>query len=372
MTLSAPHLRVLMTADTLGGVWNHSLALSGALARRNVAVCLATIGSLPTREQRAAAEALPNVRLASVEAKLEWMTDPWPDVQRAGRWLRELATDWRPDVIHLNGYAHAALPWPAPVLVAAHSCVLSWWLAVKGGEAPADWHFYRSAVGCGLEAADVIVAPSRTMLNAIACHYGRTREAYVIPNGVSTVCLPRTRKEPIVFSAGRLWDEAKNIATLDRAAARISWPVHVAGESKHPDGGVVRLLHARAIGQLAPADVQDWQARASIFALAARYEPFGLAALEAARAGCALVLGDIPSQREIWNKAALLVPPDDAGALAQAIQMLIDDPHLRTAMADRARRRAGRFTADRMAGRYHVLYARLRTRGPRRSLATAA
>ena len=39
----------------------------------------------------------------------------------------------------------------------------------------------------------------------------------------------------------------------------------------------------------------------------ALYEPFGLAVLEAAQAGCALVLSDIPTFRELWDGAALFV-----------------------------------------------------------------
>ena len=59
--------------------------------------------------------------------------------------------------------------------------------------------------------------------------------------------------------------------------------------------------------------------RAAIYALPARYEPFGLSALEAALSGCALVLGDIPSLREVWGDAAVFVPPDDAGGLRDAL-----------------------------------------------------
>src|SRR3546814_15476866 len=66
------------------------------------------------------------------------------DITRAGDWLMTLARELRPDLIHLNGYAHAALPWRSPVVVVAHSCVLSWWRAVHGCEAPPEWRTYRS------------------------------------------------------------------------------------------------------------------------------------------------------------------------------------------------------------------------------------
>jgi glycosyltransferase involved in cell wall biosynthesis len=98
---------------------------------------------------------------------------------------------------------------------------------------------------------------------------------------------------------------------------------------------------------------------ASIFAAPARYEPFGLAILEAAAAGCALVLGDIPSLRENWDGAAAFVPPEDRVALGATINLLIADAQERTRLAAAARRRAGRFTLRRMAQSYATLYCEM-------------
>jgi glycosyltransferase involved in cell wall biosynthesis len=99
--------------------------------------------------------------------------------------------------------------------------------------------------------------------------------------------------------------------------------------------------------------------RAAIYALPARYEPFGLSALEAGLAGCALVLGDLPSLREIWEGAALFVNPDDDDALASVLGDLICNGGTRAAWAARARRRALRFSARRMSAEYLAAYAAL-------------
>ena len=98
----------------------------------------------------------------------------------------------------------------------------------------------------------------------------------------------------------------------------------------------------------------------AIFAHPARYEPFGLAVLEAANAGCALVLGDIPSLREQWDRAAVFVAPGDERAHATALQELIADEELLHSMAIRARLRARCNDARTMAARYLALYTRLR------------
>ena len=121
-------------------------------------------------------------------------------------------------------------------------------------------------------------------------------------------------KEPFVLAAGRLWDEAKNIEALRAALRReIAWPVCVAGDTRHPDGRAVAApWTSRMLGRAADRrDLAGWLRAAAIYALPARYEPFGLVRLEAALSGCALVLGDIPSLREVWGDAALFVAPDD-------------------------------------------------------------
>jgi glycosyltransferase involved in cell wall biosynthesis len=102
-----------------------------------------------------------------------------------------------------------------------------------------------------------------------------------------------------------------------------------------------------------------WLGWASIYCLPARYEPFGLSALEAALAGCALVLGDIPSLREVWGDAAVFVPPNEPPALRQALQQLIHDPARRTQLATAARARAARYGPQRMADAYLSAYRHL-------------
>ena len=100
-------------------------------------------------------------------------------------------------------------------------------------------------------------------------------------------------------------DEAKNIHTLAAAAEGLPWRVRVAGAKTDPSGHLRLPENVEYCGRLSAADVADQMALASIYCLPARYEPFGLSVLEAALAGCALVLGDIPSLRENWKDAAV-------------------------------------------------------------------
>jgi glycogen synthase len=350
--------RVLMTADTVGGVWDYALQLAGGLAPYGVAVTLATMGRRLTADQWEAAAAVPALELFESGFRLEWMDDPWNDVAAAGEWLLELADRIDPDLVHLNGYVHGALPWDRPTLVAAHSCVCSWWSAVHRVEAPAAYDRYRRAVAAGLEAASAVVAPSRAMLRALSAHYGPI-EGLVVPNGRDGADFADGPKQALVFSAGRLWDEAKNLSLLAAVAGDVPWSVTAAGDICHPDGRPWRAGAVRCLGRLSAPEVREWMARASIYALPARYEPFGLSILEAALSHCALVLGDIPSLREGWDGAAVFVAPNDPDALLAALRDLIDDEPRRAELQRRAWARAQEFTVDRMALGYLRVYETL-------------
>jgi glycosyltransferase involved in cell wall biosynthesis len=353
--------RVLMTADTVGGVWSHALELAAALGERGVRVSLATMGAVPTSAQRAQATSLPGLELHASEWRLEWMKSPWDDVRRAGQWLLGLEHELAPDVVHLNQFAFGALPFAAPKLVVAHSCVASWWRAVHRQLAPASWDTYRRTVRQGLDGADLVGAPTEAMLSSLALDYGYIHGGLVLPNGRSAAMFAPGDKEPVILSAGRLWDAAKNVSALQAVATRLPWPVCVAGSASAPGAGEksIQAPGVLWLGELAPDAMPAQFARASIYALPARYEPFGLSALEAALSQCALVLGDVPSLREVWGDAALYVQPDDHDALQAALMRLIDDAPLRQQMAHRAAERARHFTPARMADAYMSAYGRL-------------
>jgi glycogen synthase len=348
-----------MTADTVGGVWTYALELARALRPSGVEVVLAAMGEPPSDDQRRAATELSNVVPAFATFKLEWMNQPWKDVEAAGEWLLGLEAEFQPDLIHLNSYSHATLRWQAPTLVVGHSCVCSWFAAVRGEAPPRSFARYRREVASGLQAAGTVTAPTEAMLEALREHYGDFPARAAIPNGRRAEGLRRTAKGSFVLYAGRLWDEAKNVSILERAAARIDWPVYLAGEARNPDGGEIFFRRAESLGRLSSVQLGDWLSRASIFALPALYEPFGLSALEAAQAGCALVLGDIPSLREVWGEAALFVPPEDEDAVAAALNLLIRRPAIRREFAVRARERAARYTPEQMAATYLEAYAEL-------------
>ena len=347
-----------MTTDGASGVWNYTLALAAALSRANVHIILATMGPPLTAAQQAAAEALPNITLRTSTWAIESMTEPWEDVARAGDWLLELERREHPDVIHLNHFAFGPLPWLAPTVMVAHGCSLSWWTAVHRAAIPPELHRYRDVVRRGLTAADLVITPTAALADMMRPHYVRfphTRVIYhALPDRVPIDDRDGSQagRDLVAFSAGRLFDPARNLAALRSLADTLEWPVRVAGPLDDVGGGRLDSL-----GPLESQEVAAEMRRSAVYVLPALYEPFGLSALQAAHAGCALVLGDIPTLREVWKNAAVFVAPNDFRSLHNAVDTLMRDESLRMCLADRAYQRALCFRAPDMAASYIDAYA---------------
>ncbi|MCZ7683617.1 MAG: glycosyltransferase family 4 protein [Sandaracinaceae bacterium] len=143
---------------------------------------------------------------------------------------------------------------------------------------------------------------------------------------------------------------------LAEIADALPWPVRIAGEAR----GAALPAGVEALGRLSRAALREVMARAAIFVHVPRYEPFGLAPLEAAASGCALVLSDIPSLRSRWSGAALHVGPDDRDGLAQAILSLIERADRRSRLGEQALERGRCFDAERMTASYLDLYREVR------------
>ncbi len=368
-------MKLLMSADPIGGVWQYALDLAAGLHEYDIHVVLATLGTPLSPLQRREVQATSNVTLVESAYKLEWMPEPWSDLEEAGNWLLELAEQYEVDLVHLNHLVHAALPFRVPGLTVVHSCLLSWWEHVLGTRVPDRYGEYQRRVAQSLAAADAVITLTHSMADAVQRHYGPLADVAIINNARRPAPSTTVVREPRIFTAGRVWDAAKNVAAVVRVAPAIGWPVCVAGATEAPDGTGVdgdSYVHANAFseqslvhftGMLGPSEMERCFATSSVYALPARYEPFGLTILEAARAGCSLVLGDIPSLRELWDGAALFVNPNDDAALRDALRRLTTDESQRAVMSRRAQRRAGHFSFDRFVREYVVAYRTLSSSG---------
>jgi glycosyltransferase involved in cell wall biosynthesis len=351
----ARKLRLLLTADAVGGVWIYSLELARALRPLGIEVLLAVMGPSPDEAQRRAAA---DIRLIDTGLPLDWTETNAAELARAGRTLAALAVREGVDLVQTCSAAVLAeAEFEQPTVAVQHSCIASWWAAVRGTPLPRDFAWRSELVAAGLHRADAVIAPTAAFAAETARIYGLGDDVIPVHNGREPSTSAAREQRDFVLTASRLWDDGKNVATLDAAAARIGVPFMAAGAAHAPHGASVALDHLDLLGQLSPSRLHGLLAERPVFTSAAVYEPFGLSVLEAAQSGCALVLSDIPTHRELWADAALYAPARDADGFAGAIRRLLHDPALRSALGEAARVRGRRYTADRMAAAMTALYA---------------
>jgi glycosyltransferase involved in cell wall biosynthesis len=354
-----PAMKILMTTDTIGGVWTFTVDLVKALKPFHLEILLASLGYPPSTSQKEQLNKIPYVELRSRSCKLEWMDNPWEDIEKGKSWIIELANDFKPDIVHLNSYTFNPDLFNAPSLVTGHSCVSSWWQSVKEESLPGSWRPYFETVKNTLQSAAIVTAPSKYMLDFLLKLYGPLKKAKVIYNaGHPDFFWSDQEKRNIIFSMGRIWDEAKNMKLLIEAARSINSPVIIAGDKnkKNQDNLPNNILFT---GQLSKKSIASWLAKAAVFVMPSLYEPFGLAALEAAYSNCALLLSDIPSLREIWEDSALFFNPRNAGDLSNKLLQLTSNDYLRKQFSSKALSRSKQFRPDRMANQYYSLYSDL-------------
>lgn len=357
-------MHVLMTSDTVGGVWTYTQELVSGLVRQGIRVTLVSLGALPRPEQIVWIQNFPGLDHRPTSYRLEWMQSPERDVEESREYLEAVVQEVRPDLLHFNQYCYGTVSPELPRIVVAHSDVVSWWVAVHGEE-PADsqWmRWYRDAVTSGLSRANIVVAPSQWMLDTLHNYYPRPRFGVVIHNGRDPALFASdVPKENRVLSVGRLWDAGKQVSLLfhqDQSA-----PLCIVGSQKEPGeiNGRSATEMARHgvswLGEQSQPQLRDLYGGASIYAATSRYEPFGLAAVEAAFSRCALIMNDIPVFRELWGESAYYFRQNDGKDLSRSIRSLSIDPELRRRYANSAYERACQsFSAERMIEQYKSLY----------------
>ena len=365
-------MRLLITTDTVGGVWTYTKELTEGMLAQDHSVMLVSVGREPSTDQlawvrRVEASAAHSFCYVATIHPLEWMQTNAACYSAAKPVLLRFIRSWRPDILHLNQFCFGALPTDVPKIVIAHSDVMSWSEACRG-QLPAEsswFNHYRQVTSEGLAQANAVVAPTRWMMKALCAHHAVAPHRQVIANGRA---LPKriaagSRKLQAV-TIGRVWDEGKNIRVLEEI--RSPMPVLVGGElclESEPPFSSTRL---ELLGQLSEEATLQLFAESSIYIATSRYEPFGLAPLEAALSGCAIVAHDIPSLREVWGRAAYYFQSPDA--LERLLHALHRDNALLARAALRAQTRAHTlFSRSGMIDAYLALYARLSA--PRASLA---
>jgi glycosyltransferase involved in cell wall biosynthesis len=304
----------------------------------------------------------------------------WRELPALRRWLANRLERFDPDIVHAHLFHAsvlvASLPRPGHArLVLSH----------QHGD-----HFHASGARLGelLDRVagrrfDHVVGCSQSVEDYLLYRYGyppgrvshvhngwsgEPHERRPDPGRHDVICVARLRAQ-------------KNHATLIDAHARVRAQVPDARLLLAGDGAEREAIraHTRRLGldgsvELLGSvdDVWPLLARAHVFVLPSLYEPLGIAVLEAMAAGLPVVASSVGGLREIVEDdvTGYLVPAGDAGALADRVTRLLQDPKLATQMGERGRQAAANYRVERSVERYERLYERLRSepieRGPAR------
>jgi glycosyltransferase involved in cell wall biosynthesis len=295
------------------------------------------------------------------DAPLEWMQANGSAYAQPARFLLHSIHEFQVDVLHCNQFCLGSLPIDLPKVITAHSDVLSWAQACQAGKLDdSDWlRRYRSLVENGLAGAQAIVAPTRWMLEALRSNFELPKDSHVIANGRSIPSASHNFRKLQAITAGRLWDEAKNIGFLAKVPSPI--PLLVAGEiSCGSASGSSALGAVRILGPLAENDLLAMFRESELYICTSRYEPFGLAPLEAALCGCAILANDIPSLREVWQDGALYF--NDAASLSELLHQLHGDRKQLVKAKARSLVQAQVYSQEQMSSSYLTLFREVLTR----------
>jgi glycogen synthase len=164
---------------------------------------------------------------------------------------------------------------------------------------------------------------------------------------------------------GRLEEIPKGLDLLLEALAmlRTGPSLTIAGDGPGRAGVEERIARmglaerVTLIGRVGGRDKWDLLASATVVVVPSRYESFGLVALESLAVGTPVVAFAIPSLQEIiLPGCGVLVEPFDAGALAGAIQSLLDDPAARASIGAAGLGRSAEFDWDSAAKAQEIAY----------------
>jgi len=278
----------------------------------------------------------------------------------------------------LHGLAFVSpLACPCPTVVTVHD--LSFALFPEYFRGPNGLYLrLMTRISCR-RAAHVIALSENTRADLLRLYGLPAERVTAVPNGVGAAFYPRPCGERAEFKRTHKLPESfilfvdtleprKNLVALVKAFAILHARhsalklILVGGKGWYHDqifGAVERLgLEDQVVfaGYVPDADLPLWYNAASVFAFPSRYEGFGFPVLEALACGLPTITSTAASLPEVAGDAALLVPPDDVSALADALHRALTDGALRQELSAQGPARAAQFTWEAAARRTASIY----------------
>lgn len=235
--------------------------------------------------------------------------------------------------------------------------------------------FARSVMRAALTQADAITACSGQTLAEAEAFLGRSFEvpSRVIYNGIRLADFEDVRAyqhpKPYILGIGRHVPQ-KGFDVLLRAFAEVvrsgseDYDLLLAGDGEE-HGRLQELAAAlqlgdrvRFVGRVARTEAVALFLGCSFFVLPSRHEPMGIVNLEAMAAGKPVIashVGGVP-ELVVDGRNGLLIPAEDASALAATMRGLMADPTLRSRLGQAGREWAERFDWSVISAQYSAVY----------------
>lgn len=187
----------------------------------------------------------------------------------------------------------------------------------------------------------------------------------VIPNAVYTETVDISNKQNIICAAGR-FDHQKGFDLLIQAFAKVAekmpdWKLRILGDGSQRANllnqvNELGLSHQIEMPGMSNAIAEEF-ARSSIYVLSSRHEGFGLTLVEAMHAGNAIVAFDLPCVRDILtSESAIIVPPENAEALAAALYEMVCNTDFRVSSSLAAHAKAQEYTIENIGDKWLRLF----------------
>ncbi|MBI3470681.1 MAG: glycosyltransferase family 4 protein [Candidatus Solibacter usitatus] len=200
-------------------------------------------------------------------------------------------------------------------------------------------------------ASDRIICVSAFTASQVERLLGVSRDRLrVVHHGVRPpAARPGVEREKIILHVGAI-QKRKNVARLAEAFQAVDpeWRLILAGPAGFGAGEILRGLEGQpritVTGYVSARELADWYSRAMVLAFPSLDEGFGIPVLEAMAAGVAVVASNRAALQEVAGDAALLLDPEDTGALAAALRKLTREEDFRRDLAGRGLLRAAQFT----------------------------
>lgn len=241
--------------------------------------------------------------------------------------------------------------------------------------------YHRAVAAATLRGADRVIAQSTVERQFLTGLGVKSERIAILPTGIVTAdyaAAPRSaRRERVqALCVGRLELQQKGLESLLQAVAQLpagsGLSLRLVGDDWGGRAPLLRLADRLGVRDrvtidagLATSEVVAAYRDADLFVLPSRFESFPRVILEAMASGLPIVATRVGSVAEMVaeGRNAWLVPPDDPGALAQALATLAGDATTRDRWGEESRRRAAEYDWSRLTPRYVALLEEVAANG---------